>query len=174
MKTKRTSLILNLIQKEITEKIYKKAREKEKEFSQNEFTAYYLPQTVILWFVAFLLLLTFALLCDWLKGDRIIVILLIVAGIGSFSVFIYHLTYRCFVNDYGMTVAHWGFIKKSISWKEVYKIEVKRHAEEYDSAEERDLIIKNKKNKIIFSCSYELVGFTLIEKKAKKESKKPH
>ncbi len=166
--------LLSLIEKAFYEKTYKKAREKEKELPQDEFTAYYLPRTIIYWFLISLIFVAFAILFKWLNADKILVILLIVGAICSFLISIYHFTYRCFVNDEGMQIMCFWVIKKRVFWREVYKVDVKRQGEEYDKAEEKDIIIRNKKNKIIFSCPFDLVGFTLIIKKAKKERKKLH
>lgn len=168
------TILLNLIEKAFYEKTYKKVREKEKELSQDEFTAYYLWYSTIYWFLISLIFVAFAILFKLLNSDKILVILLIVGAIVSFLISIYHFTYRCFVNDEGMQITYFGFIKKRVSWEDVYKVEVKRQLEEYDRAEERDIIIRNKKNKIIFSCPFDLVGFALIVKKANKKRKKSH
>ncbi len=168
------TILLNLIEKIFDEKTYKKAREKEKEFSQDEFTAYYLPRTVLLWFVMSVVFLLSLAAFKWAGAENIAIIILAIGASGSFLVSIYHITYRCFVNDEGMQITYFWFIKKRVFWKDVYKVEIKRLHEEFDRAEERNIIIQNKNKKIIFSCSFDLVGFTLIARKAQKERKKPH
>ena len=168
------TILLNLIEKAFDEKTYKKAREKEKEFSQDEFTAYYLPRTIVLWFIISVMLLLSLVAFKLARVENIVIITLAIGILGSFLVSIYHITYRCFVNDEGMQITYFWFIKKQVLWKDMYKVEIKRWHEEFDKAEERNIIIRNKNKKIIFSCSFNLVGFTLIAKKAKKERKKPH
>ena len=58
--------------------------------------------------------------------------------------------------------------EKQILWKDVKKVKVQKF-EPYGKPLEKHAIITNKQNKVIFTCSYDLVGFDLIVKKAKKK-----
>lgn len=77
-----------------------------------------------------------------------------------------YISYRCYVNDEGITSVHLGIIKKHISWQDITKVESYTH-ERANRAFGRELIFRNKQNKIIFTCTYELAGFNLILEKVK-------
>ena len=159
-------ILFDFIDKRITEKIYKKAREREKELLPDNFTAYYLRSTVIYWFVIFLifavLTLTFGLY------DKVFLYVLGTACIVSFLLVLYHISYRCIVDDTGMKIRKFLIFEKQILWKDVKKVTVQKF-EPYGKPLEKQAIITNKQNKVIFTCSYDLVGFDLIVKKAKKK-----
>lgn len=167
----RRTIILDFIDKYITEKIYKKAREREKEFLPDNFTAYYLRGSVMYWFVIFLLFVIFTFTFG--LYDKIFLYILSVASIVSFLIVLYHISYLCIVDDTGMKIRRFWIFKKQILWEDVKKVEVRKF-ESYSKPLEKHVIIRNKQNKIIFTCSYDLVGFDLIVKKAKKERKKKH
>ncbi len=167
----RRTIILDFIDKCITEKIYKKAREREKELLPDNFTAYYLRSSVMYWFVIFLLFVIFTFSFGFL--DRVFLYILSAASIGSFLIVLYHISYHCSVDDTGMKVRKFWLFEKQVLWKDVKKVEVQKF-EPYGKPLEKQAIIRNKQNKVIFTCSYDLVGFDLIVKKAKKERKKKH
>lgn len=167
----RRTIILDFIDKCITEKIHKKARESEKELMPDNFTAYYLRSSVAYWFMIclFFVICTF-IFCNF---DKLFLYILGAASIGSFIIVLYHISYHCSVDDTGMKVRKFWFFEKQVFWKDVKKVEVQKF-EPYGEPLEKLVIIRNKKDKVIFSCSYDLVGFELIVKKAKKERKKKH
>ena len=167
----RRTIILDFIDKCITEKIYKKAREAEKELLPDNFTAYYLRSSVIYWFVICL----FFVICTFSFGffDKVVLYILSAASIGSFLIVLYHISYRCLIDDEGITIKKFWVLEKQVFWKDVKKVEVKEF-EPNGKPLEKHAIIRNRQNRIIFTCSYDLVGFDLIVKKAKKERKKKH
>ncbi|MBQ9919367.1 MAG: hypothetical protein IJO49_00930 [Clostridia bacterium] len=171
----RRTIILDFIDKHITEKIYKKAREKEKELMPDNFTAYYLRSSVVYWFVIFLLFTISTFTFGFF--DKVVLYILGSASIVSFIIILYHVSYRCSVDDTGMKVRKFWFFEKQVLWKDVKKVEVQEfepYYAYYGKPLEKQAIIRNKQNKVIFTCSYDLVGFNLIVKKAKKERKKKH
>ena len=164
-------ILFDFIDKHITEKIYKKAREAEKELLPDNFTAYYLRSSIVYWFVIFILFT----ICTFMFGsfDKVVLYILSVASIGSFFIVLYHISYCCIVDDIGMKVRKFWIFEKQVLWKDVKKVEI-QEIERYGKPLEKQAIIRNKQNKVIFTCSYDLVGFNLIVKKAKKERKKKH
>lgn len=167
----RNTIFFDLIDKHIVEKIYKKARAQEEKLSPDCFTAHYLLHSVIYWFLIFLLFV-FGTVC--LGAFEKIAFYIFGAGaVISFFVILHYISYRCFVDDNGITTQHFWFFKKQILWKDIKKIEVQEF--DWDRApREKRAVIRNKQNKVVFMCSYELVGFELIVKRAKKERKKKH
>ena len=169
------SIIFNSIISAINKKTYKKAREKEQELSKEKFTAYFLPRTIVLWFICDLISGIITLLVFWAKTSVYLTAFFVVFTFVVALVSIHRLTYRCSVNNEGLTSVNFGFIKKRVFWKCIYKIDVKKtKGSTHYHHEETNLIIMNKKNKIVYACPYSLVGAALIERKAKKERKKPH
>ena len=168
------SIIFNSIISAINKKTYKKAREKEQELSKEKFTAYFLPRTIVLWFVCDLISGIITLLVLWAKTSVYLTAFFVVITFVVALISIHRLTYRCYINDEGLTSVNFGFIKKRVFWKCIYKIDVNKTKESIHYQEETNLIIMNKKNKIVYACPYSLVGAALIERKAKKERKKPH
>lgn len=168
------SIILNSIISMINKKTYKKAREKEQELSKEKFNAYFLPRTIVLWFICDLISGIITLLLLWAKAPVYITAFFVVISFIVALTAIHRLTYRCSVNNEGLTSVNFGFIKKRVFWKCIYKIDVKKTKNSIYCHEETNLIIRNKKNKIVYSCPYSLVGAALIEQKAKKARKKPH
>ena len=167
----RDTIILDFIDKCITEKIYKKAREAEKELLPDNFTAYYLRSSIVYWFVIFILFTIFTFMFGFFV--KVFLYILSAASIGSFLIVLYHISYRCLIDDEGITIKKFWVLEKQVFWKDVKKVEVKEF-EPYGKPLEKQAIIRNKQNKVIFTCSYDLVGFNLIVKKAKKERKKKH
>ena len=165
------SVIFDLIDKCVTEKIYKKARKKEEKLSPDNFTAYYSFGSILYWLVIFLLLAVTAVCFAFF--EKAVLYILGSGAMVCFFILLYHITYRCTVNDIGITAKSFWIFKKQIYWKDVKKVEVTEFELKY-SPLEKNVIIRNKKNKIIFTCSYDLVGFNLIAKKAKKERKKKY
>ncbi len=164
-------LILDFIDKCITKRIYKKAREQEKDFLPDNFTAHYSRSSVIYWFVIFFIFL----ICTFIFGyfNKKLLCLLSAISIGVFLIVLYHISYRCNIDDDGMTISKFWFLEKRIVWKEIKKVEIIEF-EPYGKPLEKNAIIRNKQDKVIFTCSYDLVGFNLIVKKAKKERRKKH
>ena len=167
----RRTIILDFIDKCITEKIYKKAREAEKELLPDNFTAYYLRSSIVYWFVIFILFTIFTFMLG--SFDKFFLYILSTGSIGSFFIVLYHISYCCIVDDTGMKVRKFWIFEKQVLWKDVKKVEI-QEIEPYGEPLEKQAIIRNKQNKVIFTCSYNLVGFDLIVKKAKKERKKKH
>ena len=167
----RRTVIFDYIDKYITEKIHKKAREKEKELSPDNFVAYYLYDSIIYWFVIFCIFTIFTFIFG--AFDKAFFYLLGVASIICFFIVLYYVSYRCIVDDTGINLKRFWILEKQILWEEIKKVEIKEF-EPCDKPLEKNAIIRNKQNKIIFTCSYDLVGFNLIVKKAKKERKKKH
>jgi len=167
----RHSIIIDFIDKYITEKIYKQAREQEKELLSDNFTAYYLRSSVIYW----LMICLFFVICTFSFGffNKVVLYILSVASIGSILIVFHYISYRCIVDDVGIKVRKFWFFEKQILWKDVKKVETQEF-KSYGEPLEKWAIIRNKQNKVIFNCSYDLVGFNLIVKKAKKERKKNH
>lgn len=167
----RRTIILDFIDKCITEKIYKKAREAEKELLPDNFTAYYLRSSIVYWFVIFILFTIFAFMFG--SFDKFFLYILGTGSIGSFFIVLYHISYCCIVDDTGIKVKKFWLFEKQVFWNDVKKVEIQKF-ESHRKPAEKIAIIRNKQNRIIFTCSYDLVGFDLIVKKAKKERKKKH
>ena len=167
----RRAIVLDLIDKCITEKIYRQARKQEELLISDRFTAYYTKGSTAYWLVCFAVSVMLTYCFSFF--DSIIFYIAAAASIGCFIILLYYISYRCFVDDIGMTVIVFWFLKKRIFWKDVKKV----HVQEYERRNkplEKNVIIRNEQNKVIFTCSYDLVGFTLIAKKAKKERKNRH
>ncbi len=111
----RRGILFDFINKHITEKIYKQAREREKELLSDNFTAYYLSGSVIYWLVFCL----FFIFCTFTFGffDKVILYILIAASIGSILILLYHISYRCIVDDTGIKVKNFGFLKSKFCGK---------------------------------------------------------
>ena len=157
--------LLDFIEKRIALRIYAAARELEKELDLDNFTAYYCRGTIVLWSVIFVIfvLATFVF-CTF---DALFYILL-AASLGSFLVVLHHISYRCIVDGTGLIIRKFWRMEKKILWEDVKKVEIRKH-EYWGKAPEKYAILRNKQNKIVFSCSYELVGFALIVRKSKRE-----
>ena len=165
----RHSIVLDLIDRFITQKIYRQARKQEEKLCPDSFMAYY-PKGLICYWLFYLLLSVLLVLCFSLF-DHFIVYVAIVLSIGCFFVVLYHISYRCFGDDVGMTIIAFWFFKKRIVWKDVKKVDIQEY-ERHNKPLEKNVVLRNKQNKIIFSCSYDLVGFNLIAKKAKSSTRK--
>ena len=165
----RNNIILNLIDKHITEKIYRQARKHEEKLNPNNFVAHYSSGSVIYWLFHFLLLVLLALCFSF--SNNFILYMAWVASIGCFFIVLYHISYRCFVDDAGITKIIFWLFKKQVFWKNVKKVDIQKY-ERRDKPFEKNMILRNKQNKIIFSCSYDLIGFNLIVKKAKTNARK--
>ena len=120
----------------------------------------------------------FAIFCFFIIGtftfgffDKIVLYILSVASIGSFFIVLYHISYRCIVNDIGMKVRKFWIFEKQILWKDIKKVEIQEF-ESYGKPLEKTSIIRNKQNKVILTCSYDLVGFNLIVKKERRNERK--
>lgn len=116
------SVFLDWADQYMTERIHKKARQKERALPSDAFVAYYVRQSVARWFVFFALFVLCTVLLGWL--DRWVLVFLVVFTVLSFLVFLYHATYRCYVDGAGMTVVRFWILKKRILWKDVHKVEV--------------------------------------------------
>lgn len=160
----RKSVFLNLTDKFITEKTYDMARRAEEKLCPNEFIAYYMPQTSIYWFIISAVMLFVSILFKTFNTALFFTAL--IASLGAFFIFIYYISYRCFVDEDGLTYVIFCVFKKRILWLDI--INVNTSTQHYlTKPDERELILRNKQNKIVFSCSYELVGFNLILRKYK-------
>lgn len=160
---------MNFIDKHIVEKIYQKAREQEKDLLPDTFTAFYSRGSIVRYFVFFLI----SVIVTFLFGpfDKVALYITVTISIGWFFIVLYNISYRCFVDDAGIKVTKFWLFKKQILWKDIKKVEINEFEYDYNALEKR-AIIRNKQDKIVFTCSYDLVGFNLIVKKAKKARKK--
>ena len=164
---KRT-ILLDHIDKLVTEKTYQQAREKERELSPERFTARYSGGSILRWGVIFFGFIALTVLFYFFNG-----ILSGIAGfgaIGSGLLALYHATYRCTVDDTGLTVRSFFFFEKRILWRDVAKVKLQKR-EAYGKATEKELVLRNHQNKILYTCSYDLAGFNLIAQKAKNHVK---
>lgn len=166
----RCTIVLDFINKCITEKLYKQARKQEELLVSDCFTAYYAKGSVVYWLLLFAISVALTYFFSCFNADRIIIYMVIITSIGSFVIFLYYVSYRCYVDDTRITTIVLWLFKKRIFWKDVTNVKVQEYVRR-NKPLERDVIIRNKQNKVIFSCSYDLVGFTLIVKKAKKACK---
>lgn len=165
----RRSIILNLIDKLITEKIYKQVRKQEEKLNPNNFVAHYSSGSIIYWFFCFLLSVLLTLCFSFF--DNFVFYMAGIASTGCFFIVLYHVSYRCFVDDMGITKIVFWLFRKQIFWKDVKKVDIQEY-ERRNKPLEKDAILRNKQNKLIFSCSYDLVGFNLIVKKARNSARK--
>lgn len=165
------SILFGFIDKRITGKIYQKAREKEKELLPDHFTAYYSRSSV----VYCLVLCLFAIFGTVVFGflNKVVLYILSAASVGGVLLFLYYISYRCSVDDTGVKVKKFWLFEKQVLWEDVQKVEVQKHEPDFKPIE-KQCIFRNKQNKVVFACTYDLVGFDLIVKKAKKERKKKH
>ena len=165
----RNSIILNLIDKLITEKIYRQARKQEEKLNPDNFVAHYSSGSIIYWLFCFLLS---ALLTHCFSFfDNFVFYIAGMASTGCFFIALYHISYRCFVDDIGMTIIVFWFFRKQIAWKDVKKVDIQEY-ERHNKPLEKNALLRNKHNNIIYTCSYDLVGFNLIVKKAKNNARK--
>ena len=165
----RNSVILNSIDKLITEKIYRQARKQEEKLDPDNFVAHYSSGSIIYWLFCFLLFVLLTLFFSFF--DTFLLHIAGVASIGCFLITLYHISYRCFVDDVGITTIVFWLFKKQTFWKDVKNVDI----QEYESRNkplEKNMILRNTQSKLLFSCSCELVGFNLIVKKAKNHAKK--
>ena len=165
----RSGLFIDYNFKAFIEKFQKKARNLEKDLPKEDFTAYYPKSYVILW-----LAITFIVAGISFLTSFVSVGVSIFFGILSalfFIAFLYHLTYRAKVNNEGMKIYCLFFFNKTVCWKDVKKVEIRQINLE-DNPNEKEVCIRGENNKIIFHCSHELVGFTLIVRMANKYRKK--
>ena len=169
----RRTIVLDFINKCITEKIYKQARKQEELLASDCFTAYYAKASIVYWLLLFAISVMLTYLFSYFNAARSIIYMAIIASIGIFVIFLYYVSYRCYVDDTGITAIVFWLFNKRIFWKDVMNIKVQESVRR-NKPLEKDLIIRNKQNKAIFSCSYDLVGFSLIVKKAMKERKDSH
>ncbi len=165
----RRSIILNLINKLITEKIYRQARKQEEKLDPDNFVAHYSIGSIIYWLFCFLLSVLLMLCFSFF--DNFVLYMAGVASIGCFFIVLYYVSYRCFVDDMGITKIVFWLFRKQIFWKDVKKVDIQEY-ERCNKPLEKDAILRNKQNKIIYTCSYDLVGFNLIVKKAKNNARK--
>ena len=162
-------IMLDLIDKRITQKIYRQARKQEELLAPDCFTAYYTKRSCAYWFLRFLILVLFTLFFSF--WEKIVLYLVGIPSIGCFIIFLHHISYRCFVDDTKITVVVFWFLKKQILWKDIRKVQIQEY-KQHRKPLEKNVILRNKQNKVLFTCSYDLVGYTFIAKKAKHNTRK--
>lgn len=163
------SPIFNFIASCITERIYEKARKLEKDLSPDNFTAYYPYLSSICFFLMFLLLFLSTIISINLSADKFILKLLVLSTLISFVLILYQISYRCFVDETGLMLMIFWFYKKQILWEDIVKVEIYEFTTP-STRYEKHIVMRNKRNKIIYDCSYNLVGFKLIERQIKKRN----
>ena len=162
-------IILDWIDKRITQKIYRQARKQEELLAPDCFTAYYTKGSCIYWFFCFLILMLFATFFGFF--EKAVLYIAGAASVVCLLVFLYHISYRCLVDDIKITVVVFWFLKRQIFWKDIRKVQIQEY-KPHRKTLEKNVILRNKQNKVLFTCSYDLVGYTFIVKKAKHNTRK--
>ena len=165
----RHAVIFDFINKQIIDNIHHHARQQEKKLDTNRFTAHYSLGTVLYWIglCAIMMLVAVSLVIL----DRSLLWIPRIASVGCFLLVLYHITYRCYVDDTGITKVVFFIFKKRILWADVRKVQVQED-KKINQPLEKTAIFRNKRNKILFSCNYELVGFVPLVKLAKNKARK--
>lgn len=162
-------VIIDLIDKQITESIHHHARKQEKKLNPECFVAHYSWRMYIYQIGIYLLTVLMAAIFGYFGG-----FLAYLAGflsVGWFLVMLYYVTYRCDVDDIGITRKVFFFFNKRILWADVWNVKVQEY-ERTNKPLEKTVILRNKRNKILFSCDYGLVGYVPLVKLAKKNAKR--
>ena len=102
---------MNFIIKHLAEKFYKKVREQEKNLPSDNFTACYLLSEIMCYFLISLFFVIF-LFFAWKFLDKFFIYISGGISIGCFLFALYLLSYRCVVDDNGITVKKFWFFEK--------------------------------------------------------------
>jgi len=154
----------------ITGKIFtnsiQEARTAEKRLSQFTFTARYASMTrrvfLIIAFVSLCMAGFFWAVDSEKKG---ITWIPVCCALFMLPCYLYTLTYRCIVDQSGITAISFGVFRKHILWNDIYRVNVKVYSDGLSGY--KKLLLKNKKGKVIFFCYNDLIGYELIRKRAK-------
>ncbi|MBE6795825.1 MAG: hypothetical protein E7533_04500 [Ruminococcaceae bacterium] len=161
-----------LFEKPINSFILKKSEEKEKNFDRYDFVAYHHPIRIAICFVQLVLSLCATIGVYVVNKEN--TVLLAVSGILSVLIFlvaVYMLTYRCHVDETGFTVRKFFVLKRFIPKEKFFNVDI-TELKQRNHKEDGLLIVKDEKNKKIFTASKDLVGFGLMCKMAKKFQRK--
>ncbi len=161
-----------LFEKPINAFVLKKSEEKENTFDSCDFVAYHHPIRIAICFVQLILSLGVTIGVYVVNKEN--TVLMVISGILSaviFLVMVYMLTYRCHVDETGFTVRKFFVLKRFIPKEKFFYVDI-TELKQRNHKEDGLLIVKDEKNKKIFTASKDLVGFGLMCNMAKKFQRK--